>query len=229
MLETIRPGRDRAPVTVPGYRKGQHPPNYGRRFPAEVLTPAEISRLIDACGRRGPSGMRNRALIVVLWRGGLRCAEALALGLRDVDRQAGTLTVRHGKGDRRRVVGMDPPAFAVLERWLDLRARIGVPKGAPVFCTITHDGGGLGRPLGAAYWREAIKRLGVKAGIDKRVHSHGLRHTHAVELLMEGVPIEVIRRQLGHRSLGVTQRYLDHLMPADVVEAMQKRPWPLAA
>lgn len=218
-------GRERPPVTRPGYRQGQHPPNYGRTFPAEILTAEEIGRLMDACPRRGPAGLRNRAVIAVLWRGGLRCAEALDLELRDVDRDAGTLTIRHGKGNKRRVVGLDPGAFAMLERWLESRTALGVPRGSKVFCTIT--AGNLGRPLGAPYWREAIKRLGVKAGIEKRVHSHGLRHTHAVELMREGTPLLVISRQLGHASLAMTQRYLDHLEPGEIVATMQAREWPL--
>ena len=102
-------------VTMPGYRKGQHPPNYGLKLPAEVLTASEVRALMAACPRRGPPGVRNRALIVVLWRGGLRSAEALDLELRDIDQAAGTVTVRHGKGNRRRVVGLDPEAFAVLQ------------------------------------------------------------------------------------------------------------------
>jgi integrase len=220
-----RRGYPRPAITLPGHKAGERPPNYGLKFPAEILTPGEISRLIDACPRRGPGGLRNRALIVVLWRGGMRCAEALDLELRDVDRDNGTLTIRHGKGNRRRVVGLDPPAFAVLERWLELRARLGVKAGAKVFCTITE--GNLGRPMHASYWRQTIKKLGVKAGIEKRVHSHGLRHTHAVELMRERVPLLVIQRQLGHSSLAITQQYLDHLEPGEVVAAMQSREWPL--
>jgi integrase len=94
-----------------------------------------------------------------------------------------------------------------------------------VFCTVTK--GNIGQPLGAAYWRETIKRLGKRAGIEKRVHSHGLRHTHAVELMRESTPSIVIRRQLGHSSLAVTERYLDHLEPGEVVQTMQQRHWPL--
>jgi site-specific recombinase XerD len=218
-----RRGHPRPAVTLPGYRAGEHPPNYGLTLPAEILTVAEVGRLMDACARRGPGGIRNRALIVLLWRGGLRSAEALALELRDVDRDAGTLTIRHGKGNRRRVVGLDPPAFAVLEQWLAVRSSLGVPRGAPVFCTIT--AGNRGRPLSASYWRQAITKLGVKAGIEKRVHSHGLRHTHAVELMREGVPLLVISRQLGHSSLSITQRYVDHLEPGEVVATMQARRW----
>jgi site-specific recombinase XerD len=218
-------GRARAPVTLPGYKAGQRPPNYGRRFPAEILTREEISRLIEACPRRGAAGVRNRALIVVLWRAGLRCQEALDLELRDIDAREGTITVRHGKGDRRRVVGVDPPAFAILERWLQVRSGLGVPRGAKVFCTITK--GNLGRPVGAAYWRDAIKRLGMQAGIEKRVHSHGLRHTLAVELRREGIDMLTISRQLGHTSLDITQKYVDHLEPGEVIQTMQRREWPL--
>jgi site-specific recombinase XerD len=192
-----------------------------------VLTAEEISRLLAACARRGPSGLRHRALIVVLWRAGLRSQEALDLELRDIDAAAGTLTVREGKGRRRRVVGLDPPAFAVLERWLAARAKLGVPRGSKVFCTVT--AGNIGSPLGAPQWRDTIRHLGVKAGIEKRVHSHGLRHTHATELRREGVDVLVISRQLGHADLKTTERYLNHLEPREVVEAMQRRPWPLPA
>lgn len=219
-----RRGHPRPAITLPGYRAGEHPANYGLKYPAEILTPAEIGRLMQACARRGPSGVRNRALIVVLWRGGLRAGEALELELRDVDAAAGTLTIRHGKGNRRRVVGLDPPAFVVLEHWIEVRRKLGVPRGAKVFCSITAPN--IGRPLSGSYWREAIKKLGVKAGIEKRVHSHGLRHTHAVELMREGVPGLIISRQLGHSSLRVTQHYMDHLEPGEVVEVMQGRQWP---
>jgi site-specific recombinase XerD len=222
-----RLGRMRSTVNRPGCKAGQRPANHGRRFPAEVLTTEEISRLLAACARRGPSGLRHRALIVVLWRGGLRCQEALDLEPRDVDAVEGTVLVRHGKGNRRRVVGLDPQAFAVLERWMDARAKLGVPRGSKLFCTIT--AGNVGAPMGAPQWRDTIKQLGIKAGIEKRVHSHGLRHTHATELRREGVDVLIISRQLGHADLATTQRYLEHLEPREVVEAMQHRSWPLAA
>lgn len=219
-----RLGRPYTPMMDPALRRGQRPPNYGRRFPAEVLTSDEVGRLIAACPRRGPSGLRDRALIVVMWRAGLRIAEALALELRDVDLQAGTLTVRHGKGNRRRVVGIDPTAQAVLERWLDARSRLGVPRGARVFCTVSAPR--PGRPYQSPQARIMLKRRAGRAGIDKRVHPHGLRHTFAVELLREGLDVKMIQMQLGHNDLRTTDRYLSHLMPLELVEAMQRRDWP---
>ena len=75
--------------------------------------------------------------------------------------------------------------------------------------------------------RTRSSKLARKAGIEKRVHAHGLRHTHAAELMREGVRLNVIQKQLGHASVGVTSAYLDHIAPREVVETMKKREWRL--
>lgn len=75
------------------------------------------------------------------------------------------------------------------------------------------------------YVRLLLPRLAAKCGIEKRVHAHGFRHTHTAELAAEGVPVNVISRQLGHANTSVTARYLDHVAPADVIAAMQHRTW----
>src|ERR1035441_3510351 len=107
-----------------------------KRRPAEVLSEAEAVALLRACSSRAPTGVRNRALIAVLWRCGLRISEALALELRDVDLQAGTVRVRHGKGDKSRTVGLDEQTTALLARWLDRRRQLGPGSRAPIFCTL---------------------------------------------------------------------------------------------
>lgn len=216
-------GRRMVPVTDPRYRQGQRPLNAGRRFPAEVLTSAEIRQLLGALGRRSLTGKRNRALIVVMWRCGLRVGEALALKPKDIDRDGGTVTVLHGKGDKRRVVGIDSDALDVIDRWLDARAAAGFNGRHPVFCTIR--GPKVGAQLHSAYVRDMLKERAAKAGIEKRVHPHGLRHTHAFELSMEGVPVHVIQLQLGHGSLATTERYIRHLAPSQVVATMRARSW----
>ncbi len=194
------------------------PVNKGRRYPAEILTPEEVRALVKACSNRAPTGVRNRALLVVLYRAGLRVSEALALAPKDVDRVAGTVTVLKGKGGKRRTVGLDPGAFAVLERWLERRAKLGINGRVPIFCTLK------GERMATAYVRALMPRLGRKAGIEKRVHAHGLRHTHAAELAMEGKPVNLIQAQLGHASLAVTSTYLAHIAPAQLIEAMRSRP-----
>ena len=193
--------------------------NGPRRLPPEVLTDAEVCALMRACGLYSPTGIRNRALIALLYRAGLRINEALTLYPKDLELSDGSVRVLNGKGGRSRTVGLDVGAAAIIERWLDARARLGLNGRQPVFCTLR------GYPMAAAYVRVMMKRLALRAGIEKRVHAHGLRHTHAAQLRAEGVDIAIISRQLGHASITTTARYLDHLAPRAVIEAMRARSW----
>jgi len=174
---------------------------------------------MKACSTRAPTGVRNRALIAVLWRCGLRISEALSLELRNVDLDAGTVRVRHGKGDRSRTVGLDEQTAALLARWLDRRKKLGAGARAPIFCTLQ------GGRLDSSYVRRLLPRLARKAGIERRVHAHGLRHTYAAELAREGTAINVIRDALGHTSLAVTDRYLRDVAPTHVIDTMRARRW----
>lgn len=187
----------------------------GKKYPPEILTRQEIMALLAVLPDTW-YGKRNRALIITLWRAGLRLSEALDLEVRDVNTLTGTIHVRHGKGDRARVVGIDRKASDELESWMNVR---GYESGY-LFCT--RQGG----RITSSYVRsDLLPALRKRAGIDKRVHAHGFRHTLAFELAMEGVPVEVIRKQLGHTNLGTTTRYLDHLGAKDVIDAMRARSW----
>jgi site-specific recombinase XerD len=208
-------------VTRPGYHAGRTPGNKGRTYPAEVLTPGEVRRLLARCSQTSATGTRYRALITVMYRAGLRCSEALALHLKDVDLRVGSITVLHGKGDRRRTVGIDPGAARIVAVWLEYRSRLDLPGDAPLFCTLR------GRPIPPSQIRTLLPRLARRAGITKRVHPHGLRHTHAFELMMEGVPMPVIQAQLGHASLATTDTYLSHIAPKQVIETIRERQWDL--
>lgn len=196
-------------------------PKQRKTLPAEVYTAAEVQQLVKACSTSAKTGVRNRALIVTLYRAGLRISEALALRPKDLDRAAGTVRVLHGKGDKSRTVGMDAGAFAVVECWLHVRDSLGIGARAPVFCTLA------GEPMESAYVRALLPRLGRKAGITKRVHAHGMRHTHAVELARERVDLLTISAQLGHSSTATTDRYLRHLAPERVIETMRGREFTL--
>ncbi|MEN8115017.1 MAG: tyrosine-type recombinase/integrase, partial [Actinomycetota bacterium] len=202
-----------------GTNKGRTPANKGVRYPAEVLTPDEVRRLIAACSETSSLGLRHRALITVMYRAGLRCSEALALRTKDLDLQAGSLAVLHGKGDRRRTVGIDRGAIQIVEAWVERRTELGLPTDAPLFCTLR------GTPIPPSQIRTLLPRLAAKAGISKRVHPHGLRHTHAYELMMEGVEMPIIQAQLGHLSLATTNTYLAHIAPKEVIETIHKRRW----
>jgi site-specific recombinase XerD len=216
-------GGRRSPVTLPGYRAGMPAPNKGMKLPAEPLSRRDVEKLMAACSSRGAAGHRDRAMIALLYRTGLRIGEALALLPKDVDLEHGLVIVLHGKGNRRRTVGIDPATCAILERWMTRRRALGVGPRAPIFCVVSHPN--RGKPQHASVFREKLKALAWKAGVDRRVHPHGLRHTLAFELATEGTPVNVIRRQLGHTNLGTTQRYIDHLAPGDVIAAMRSRDW----
>jgi len=226
---TDQTGRRRSPVTFPEYRLGRPPPNKGKRYPAEVLTVDEVQRLLDAVSVSGATGVRTRALIVLLWRGGLRIAEALALYPKDVDLDLRMVTVLHGKGDKRRVSAIDDTAVSYLREWEKVRATLEIPPGALLFCTAGHGGLPPGRPLRTAGFRNQLKLYARKAGITKRVHPHGLRHTHAFELATDGIPVHVIKAQLGHESLEMTQHYIDHLAPVQLLRAIHQRSAPHGA
>jgi site-specific recombinase XerD len=195
------------------------PSNKGRKFPAEPLTEDEVDRLIAAAGNRSASGVRMRAMIAVMAGAGLRLAETLALAPRDIDLGAGKIRVRHGKGDKPRVVGIRPHACALVNRWMDRRPQLGLTARHPVFACYTV--GKVGQPLQQRYVRLALARLGERAGIDKRVHPHGLRHSLASQMAERGMATRVIKEQLGHSSLATTDRYVHGLNPTEVVEAMR--------
>lgn len=200
------------------------PPNVkGRTFPPEPLTDDEVRRLLAAASDRSASGVRMQALIAVLFGAGIRIGEALALYPRDVDLGEGTLRVRRGKGSKDRLVGLDPYASGLLGRWLDRRGSLGLNGRHPVFATYSE--GHVGDHLEPAYVRAALRRLADRAGIDKRVHPHGLRHSMAFDLAQRRVPMHMIQRQLGHARLATTDRYVDHLRPTDVIDVMRSRDW----
>ena len=233
MPEVLFDGRYRSAVTLPEYRLGMSPANKGKTYPVEVLSEEEFDRLLGAISRRGKAGKRNRAALALMWGCGLRIAEVLALEIKDIDLNSGTLTVLHGKGDKRRVLGIPPGCQAILEAWLQERRGLGIGPGRPVFCVITKPR--AGRELGHAYLREAVHEYGIRAGIEKRCHPHQLRHSFAVRAMRRGVPMPILQRMLGHKSLATTERYLRGLNPQDVIDAMREDEWhdatsePLAA
>ena len=212
-------GRRRSPATMPGYHAWRPPRNKGRLYPADPPTVEEIVAVMREASD-DPHGCRFRALVVVLWRGGLRVAEAL--GERDLDPRRGSMLVRNGKGGRRREIGMDAWGWEQLRPWL--AARLELPVG-PLFCVI--DGSTRGRPRSSANVRVEFRRLAAQAGVRRRFAPHQLRHAHAVELAREGVPLNVIQRQLGHANLGTTSIYLQGIDTEEIIATVHSRRAPM--
>lgn len=192
------------------------PTHQGLKFPPEILTPDEARALLYAPSSRAPTGLRNRALIASMYGAGLRLAEALALKPSDVNLDAGEVRVLHGKGDKARTAGIDEGAVVHLARWMDTRRTLQI-KSRVLFCTLT------GGALSQRYVRAMLARMAARAGIERRVHPHGLRHTHAAELEREGFTVTEIQQQLGHSSLSTTEVYLKHISPSVRVAKIRGR------
>jgi site-specific recombinase XerD len=218
-----RAGRRRSPATTSSFHRGVLPRNKGLRYPPDPPTVEEIIAVMHAAGE-SPDGVRLRGVIVVLWRAGLRISEALALNETDfdLDRDRGALLARHGKGDKRREVGMDRWAWSHVEPWLQLRA--GLPVGR-LFCIIR--GPTRGRPCAPAGIRGQLHHAAVAAGVRRRFAPHQLRHAHAVEMSREGISLIVIQRHLGHADLAITSRYLRGIDNTEIIQAVHQRPEPM--
>jgi site-specific recombinase XerD len=214
-------GRRRSPATLSSFHQGLSPRNKGRRYPADPPTVEEIIAVMHAAGEDNEA-VRLRSLIVVLWRAGLRISEALALNESDLDLKRGAILVRHGKGGKRREVGMDRWAWEQLTPWLQLRATL--PVGA-LFCVL--HGPTVGRAWAPTGVRSQLHHAAARAGVRRRFAPHQLRHAHAVEMSREGVLLLVIQRQLGHADLAITSVYLRGIDNTETVHAVHERPAPV--
>ena len=115
-------------------RAGMTPPNKGQRYPAVVLEPAEVQARLDQLSRKSATGIRNRALVVLLYKSGLRVSEICNLTPADVNLDKHSVRVRLGKGQKTTTRGFHPSATGALAQWTDTRKAMGFRNG-PLFCT----------------------------------------------------------------------------------------------
>jgi integrase/recombinase XerC len=184
-----------------------------RLVEAPAATPRHTARRLSPreAARAAVLRLRDQALFEVLYGGGLRVSEACGLDVGDLDRDRyGTLTVtvRHGKGGKTRIVPLGDAAGRALAAWQEVRSTVG--RGAALFVGKT----------GMRLTTRSVQRLthiwSTAAGIVARPTPHVLRHSFATHLLDGGVDLRSIQELLGHASLSSTQIYtkvsLDHLM-----------------
>ncbi len=188
-----------------------HPPSAPRRLP-KALPLVEVVRLLESCGAGGDDdvrGLRDRALLELLYSTGARISEAVGLDVDDVDATGRSVLLR-GKGDKQRVVPIGRPALAALEAYLVrarpvLSARGSAARGAgargAVF--LNARGARLSRQSAWAVLRGAAERAGITAGVSP----HTLRHSFATHLLEGGADVRVVQELLGHAAVTTTQVY----------------------
>lgn len=196
--------------------------NSGVKLPPSVLNSSEVVSLLEAHNTRYFTNVRDQAMFVLMWRSMLRCREVIDLRSDDFDYANSQIYVRHGKGDKFRVVGMDDQTACMMqeyEAWIVDHGYSHLRTDGRMF--FTHKA----TAVDSVHLRRKIARMAKKAGITKRVHCHGMRHTGASELAREGVPLPVISAQLGHSSMVTTHTYLRRIAPTEVIRAIRKRSW----
>jgi integrase/recombinase XerD len=183
-------------------------PRVTRKLPS-LLTQDETLRLLHAPDIRSARGVRDAAMLHVMYASGLRVSELVGLQVGDLDLRAGHLTVL-GKGSKRRLVPLGRPACAALEHYLrEVRGAWARPAERLVFLTARRSG-----MTRQAFWK-LIKQYAAAAGIRKRMTPHMLRHSFATHLLQGGADLRAVQTLLGHTDIGTTQIYThvtgDHL------------------
>jgi integrase/recombinase XerD len=189
-------------------------PRVGRRLP-KVLSFEEIGRILDAPAAEGFRGLRDRAMLHVMYAAGLRVSELVGLKLTDVDRQKGLLSA-HGKGDKRRLVPLGEPALEAIDAYLALRAVHPRAASTPAMF-LSPRGGPLTRQ---AVWK-LLTAYARGAGVSKPSSPHKLRHSFATHLLEGGADLRSVQALLGHADISTTEIYT-HLADDHVRAAYRK-------
>ncbi len=187
-------------------------PRAGRKLPS-CLTVAQVERLLAAPPLGEPRGVRDRAILELLYGCGLRVSELCALDLGDLEARGRTLRVQ-GKGSKERVVPVGGPALRAATAWL--------ATGRPEFCGrrpssalfLNQRGGRLSR---VGVWL-ILKRWALAAGLTGPLTPHTLRHSYATHLLEGGADLRAVQELLGHADIGTTEIYT-HLDRAHLFEA----------
>ena len=184
----------------------------------KVLSREEISRLMAVPNPRYPTGLRNRVMLQLFYRAGLRRQEVIDLTPADIDFENNLLYIQDSKGGKDRVVPFDNETKSWLLKWQERR-----PESDFFFCTLT------GNKLIPRYVLETVYRASEKAKVyvqngrtKKKVHPHILRHTYATELLEEGFGIHEVQQLLGHSDITTTAIY-SHVRPLQLAKKIRER------
>ena len=178
-----------------------------RRLP-KTLTAAEAQALMAMPNLSVPTGLRDRCMLELMHRCGLRVTETCELHLRDVDWSAGEIRLRPEitKGGREAVAYLDAQTLGLLERWKVARRPYGAGRPHLFVCV---RGAQRGHPLTRGGVYKMVRRRAAKAQIDRPVWPHMLRHSYATELLGEGFNISEVQRLMRHSDLRTTAIYLE--------------------
>ncbi|MFW0796778.1 site-specific tyrosine recombinase XerD [Gordonia sp. CPCC 205515] len=177
------------------------PPRPARRLPKSLPIDEVLAILESAGAADHPRALRDRALLELLYSCGARISEAIALDVDDIDTETRAVRLR-GKGGKERVVPVGGPAIDAIDAYL-VRGRPALASRAKPALFLNARGGRLSRQSAWQVLSDAAQR----AGLDKAVSPHTLRHSFATHLLDGGADVRVVQELLGHASVTTTQVY----------------------
>jgi integrase/recombinase XerD len=185
-----------------------------------VLQPEETLALLEAAGGETPLGLRDRAMLEVLYGSGLRVSELVSLVLGAIDRRAGLLRVV-GKGRKERIIPMGEPALEALDVYLELGRPKLLRKGGPIVDAVFLSQ--RGRAMTRQNFFTRLRGIALRAGVPReKVSPHVLRHAFATDLLEGGADLRAVQSMLGHANLATTQIYT-HVSRARLRETVEAR------
>lgn len=186
-----------------------------RRKLPEILTQDEQRALIAALQSSDYTQLRNLCMVHLMLDCGLRSAEVVHLCHRELELSSGRLTVRNGKGGRDRVLGLPKQIIPTLTDFIQYFPDAEHKPDDWVFVTAS------GKPVSTRFLRTMCEWAGQRAGFNRRLHPHLLRHTCASDLLRAGHTIFLVSKVLGHADISTTQIYL-HLVDGELENAMEE-------
>ncbi len=178
---------------------GVDPPKIGRYLP-EVLSVQEVDDIIASVDTSTPAGLRDRAILEVLYGCGLRVSEAAGLRMSDVFAKEGFLRIV-GKGDKERIIPLGEMAAEALEAWYGARPE--PCRGYEDFVFLNRSGKSLSR----VSIFNMVKKQAMLAGVRKEISPHTFRHSFATHLVENGADLRVVQEMLGHESILTTEIY----------------------
>lgn len=190
-------------------------PNTARELP-DVLSIEEINRLTQIIDTTRPEGVRDRAIIELLYSSGLRVSELCNLKLTDLFIEEGYMHIT-GKGRKDRLVPVSPEAIKQLEQWFDVRCHIKAKPGEGEYVFISNS---RGRHLSRITIFHNIKQYADDAEISKEISPHTFRHSFATHLYQGGANLYAIQLMLGHESITTTEIYT-HINNSQLRAAIQ--------
>ena len=175
-------------------------PKLGKYLPA-VLSVEEVTRIIEGVDTRNWNGVRDRAILEILYGCGLRVSELCTLLISNVYTSEGFLRII-GKGNKERLVPMGSAAVDAFLEWLAIRPEAAAPA-YDDYAFLNR----FGKPLSRVSVFNMVKAAALSAGVDKEISPHTFRHSFATHLIENGADLRVVQEMLGHESILTTEIY----------------------